>query len=166
MNTAPNVTKAPMTKDILGDSSESTAFRIRSRQKKMRGNAHPRINNQHPSEGHPQFETQEGELVKSRGESLIADFLHREGFKYTYERPIRLGRSIVVRPDFYLKRYDVIIEFWGMLNDANYLKNSNWKIAHYKKFNLKFIELEPEDLPHLKEIFYQKLEKAIRKSEP
>ena len=145
-----------MAKDILGDSSESTAFRIRSRQKKMRRKV--QLNNtQHPSEGRPKFETQEGELVKSKGELLIADFLHREGLRYTYERPVRLGRRIVVRPDFYLKRYNVNIEFWGMLDDANYLRNSHWKIAHYKKFNVKFIELEPEDLPHLKERFYQKL---------
>ena len=152
-----------MPKDILSDSTELTSIRIRSRQKKMRRSEHPKNNTPHSGEDRPPFETQEGELVKSRGELLIANFLHSEGLKYVYERPIRLGRRIIVRPDFYLKRYDVIIEFWGMLDDEKYLRNSRWKVAHYEKFQVKFIELEPEDLLRLKERFYLKLEKVLGK---
>lgn len=161
-----------MPKDILSDSASERAVRIRSRQKKNRGEqiqtknlkkgnnslSHSRI------QSGPHFETQQGELVKSKGELLIANFLYSEGLKYAYERPIRLGKRIIVRPDFYLKRYDVFIEFWGMLNDEKYQRNSRWKVAHYERFGVKFIELEPKDLACLKERFYSKLEKVVGKN--
>lgn len=180
MNTARNVKDTLMPKDILSDSTERS-IKIRSRHNKWRRNEqkiptkkmttrdakrhHESSSASNSSEGRPPFKTKGGELVKSRGELLVADFLHSEGLKYAYERPIRLGRHVIVRPDFYLKRYDVVIEFWGMLDDENYQRNSRWKVSHYKRFGVKFIELEPEDLFHLKERFYPKLEIAIGRNE-
>lgn len=169
-----------MPKDVLSDSTERS-IKIRSRHHKRPRNTQrietKKVTIRHESkhqneshrassssEGHPPFETRGGELVKSRGELLVANFLHDEGLKYAYERPIRLGRLAIVRPDFYLRQYDVVIEFWGMLDDENYMRNSRWKVAHYKRFGVKFIELEPEDLPNLKERFYQKLEKEIARN--
>jgi hypothetical protein len=113
-------------------------------------------NNQFP-EG--TFRTDRGEMVRSLGELAIANFLNREGLKYSYERPIRLGRH-TIRPDFYLKRYDVYVEYWGMLDDPIYFRNYKWKVSQYRSFGIKIIQIQSEDLADLRKIFHSRLEQV------
>lgn len=77
------------------------------------------------------FETLNGEIVKSFGEKIIADYLFEHDISYRYEgynlypgqlvefakddaAADRLKYRNVVRPDFYLEDYNLIWEHWGI----------------------------------------------------
>lgn len=77
------------------------------------------------------YETLNGEIVKSFGEKIIADYLFEHDIEYYYEKydlypsqlfPFakdsnaaeKLKTRSVVRPDFYLSDYNLIWEHWGI----------------------------------------------------
>lgn len=64
------------------------------------------------------FWTLNGEVVKSRGEQLIANWLFYNGVKYEYETPYRVDTANAqyrqYRPDFYLPDVDVYLEHWAV----------------------------------------------------
>ncbi|HWD18180.1 MAG TPA: ATP-dependent RecD-like DNA helicase [Verrucomicrobiae bacterium] len=67
--------------------------------------------------------TLRGDLVRSKSELIVADNLHREGIRYTYERPLTLDGALKY-PDFTIDDEDSgITYYWehcGMLSDAKY----------------------------------------------
>ena len=101
--------------------------------------------------------TLNGELVKSKGEKWIADFLFEHGIDYFYEysfyilkiKPddilhsddfkkncinfIKEFGKEKTKPDFYLKKYNLVWEHWGI--DENE-KSPEIKLEFYKKFGL------------------------------
>ena len=92
------------------------------------------------------YQTFGGDVVKSHGERLVADFLYFNGVNYAYERPYEhntatVGRS-QYRPDFYYPDIDVWHEHWAIDRDgkppadfAGYAESMAWKRqthAHYK----------------------------------
>jgi hypothetical protein len=97
-----------------------------------------------------------GEVVKSGGERMIADYLYQNNIRYEYERPMidSRGRRIS-RPDFYLPDYNVYIEYWGMVNSDQtdrrqaYIKSMEWKKERYRENGIKFISIYPQDLGYL-----------------
>jgi hypothetical protein len=100
--------------------------------------------------------TQRGEVVKSGGERVIADYLFSKGIKYEYEKPALdpSGRRIS-RPDFFLSEYNAYIEYWGMVNSnekterQEYIKSMEWKMQRYRESGMKFISIYPKDLDNL-----------------
>lgn len=52
-------------------------------------------------------------VVQSRGERQIADWLAARSITYRYDDKFQIIQGFTVRPDFYLPRYDVYIEYWG-----------------------------------------------------
>ena len=56
--------------------------------------------------------TERGETVKSHSEGLIADYFSRNSIRYEYEHPI----SGIGHPDFYRPDYDLVVEFWGLVD--------------------------------------------------
>lgn len=64
------------------------------------------------------FWTMNGEVVKSRGELLIADWLFHNGVKYEYETPYKIDTADAQRrqytPDFYLPDIDAYLEHWAV----------------------------------------------------
>ena len=66
------------------------------------------------------WKTAKGDVVKSFGELLIADYLFERGIHYQYEQRVEIGKFHAV-PDFTLPSwtYRLFIEFWGM-NTAEY----------------------------------------------
>ena len=104
--------------------------------------------------------TERGETVKSHSESIIADYFARKGIRYEYEYSI----SGIGKPDFYLPDYDLIVEFWGLVDadDENlrkrYIKTMKWKMAQYHSRKIKFISIYPRNLSNLDWIFQKKLE--------
>ena len=156
-----------MARGIIGDSTEES-IKILSRQKKQRGKYHKKpkklltsrdasMNSRFPQ---GTFRTDRGELVKSQGELTIANFLYHEGLQYTYERPIRLGK-FTIRPDFYLNRYNVFVEYWGMLDDPMYFRSFKWKVGQYRKSKVRLIPLQQSDLADLHNRFHSKLEQIL-----
>jgi len=116
---------------------------------------------------HQRLLTDRGEVVKSWGEKMIADYFHAHNIKYQYEKPASdsSNRRVISRPDFYLPEYDIYVEYWGMVNTEEpgkrreYVKGMEWKMARYRESGLKVISVYPKDLGHLDSIFRAKLKK-------
>lgn len=84
------------------------------------------------------FRTANGEVVKSQGERLIADFLFYSGVTYEYERAYPHDtvdvRHSQYRPDFYYPQADLWHEHWALDVDGNpprefdgYAESMRWK---------------------------------------
>ena len=95
--------------------------------------------------------TRRGELVRSRTEARIADFLHAKGIRYQYE-PTICGFV----PDFYVPEWNLIIEYWG-LKTPEYLERRRVKTGAFLRSNFRMISLEPEDWSELEAILSRKL---------
>lgn len=85
-----------------------------------------------------------GELVKSFGEAIIANFLYKHGIDYNYEKVYTelMDDRKIYKPDFTLDLagIEVYIEYFG-LNDDKYNKITNKKIEYHKIHNNKFIPI-------------------------
>ncbi len=68
--------------------------------------------------GREGFRTLQGEIVRSRGEQIIADWFFYNGVAYEYEAPYRVDTADAqhrqYRPDFYLPGPDVYLEHWAL----------------------------------------------------
>jgi DNA helicase IV len=84
------------------------------------------------------YRTFAGEIVKSHGERLIANFLYLNGVDYVYERPYDVDVSNSThsqyRPDFYYPAIDVWHEHWALGRDGKpppefegYAEGMAWK---------------------------------------
>ena len=74
-----------------------------------------------------EYETERGELVRSKSEKIIADHYSRRGIPYRYEYPLTVTdrkRQVVIHPDFTVlnKRTRQIYyhEHFGRLDDQDY----------------------------------------------
>lgn len=113
------------------------------------------------------YRTMNGELVKSGGERMIADYFFRNKIHYEYEKPATdaFNRRIA-RPDFYLPDYDIYVEYWGMAatkdgkDRKEYQKGMEWKMAKYKEAGIRFISIYPHEIEILDSIFQKKLKEA------
>lgn len=80
--------------------------------------------------------TENGELVRSKSEWIIADKLKAAGIKYQYEQPLVLD-GVERLPDFTIRDEDAgVVWFWehnGMLSDDEYKKRWERKKAAYHK---------------------------------
>ncbi len=92
--------------------------------------------------------TYRGEVVKSYGEMLIANFLYQNKINYEYERQYDFDTSDETHgqyyPDFYLPDYNLWIEYFGVDKDGNvpaywentkedYLQSMRWKDQCHKE---------------------------------
>lgn len=96
------------------------------------------------------LDTMQGERVKSVEELIIANFLYLNGIDYEYERPYPHGTPMY-RPDFYLKKYDLYLEHFGVdehnqakwltpFNEKKYVEDMLLKRERHKQYNTKLIE--------------------------
>ena len=95
--------------------------------------------------------TLRGEVVRSRSEKVIADWLFRRGIRYDYERPVFDSRGHRVGvPDFYLPDFGVYVEYWGLVGaDRGYEKRMARKIERYLRNGVRVVSLYPGDLRDL-----------------
>lgn len=87
-------------------------------------------------------------VVQSRGERQIADWLNRQAIDYRYDDKFQIIQGFAIRPDFYLSRFDVYIEYWGM-DTTDYKIGMLLKHKLYQQEGRKLISLHPTDLPDL-----------------
>jgi len=59
--------------------------------------------------------------------------------------------------DFYLPNGKVYIEFWGMESDPKYLERKKVKLEIYRKYDLRLIELDDNDIANLDDHLPKKL---------
>lgn len=97
------------------------------------------------------FGTMSGEVVKSQGERLIADWLFLNGVKYRYEHPYRHDVADEThsqyRPDFFYPDIDVWHEHWAIGRDGKppsafvgYAESMRWKRSTHQQFGTTLIE--------------------------
>ena len=86
------------------------------------------------------YETEKGEMVRSKSEVIIANILyqHRKDLLYKYERPLEVmigGREQIIHPDFtILNLHTGNICFWehaGRVDDARYVNEFVQKMNAY-----------------------------------
>jgi transposase-like protein len=87
-------------------------------------------------------------VVQSAGERRIADWLSARGIGYRYDDKFQIIQGYAIRPDFYLPRFDVYIEYWG-LDTTDYKIGMLLKQKLYQQEGKKLVSLYPADLPHL-----------------
>lgn len=82
------------------------------------------------------YETQRGEIVRSKSEVIIADALYFAKIPYHYEKPLKVGNK-VVHPDFTVlnvkNRKEYYWEHLGLLDDEDYLNKFLIKLDSYEK---------------------------------
>jgi hypothetical protein len=94
------------------------------------------------------FQTNNGELVRSKSEMLIANEFYRRGILYEYELPDDNLQNAL--PDFILQEYDnVIIEHLGLMTDAEYHKRWNEKAKQYEDEGRLYLCTNEEEMKHL-----------------
>jgi hypothetical protein len=99
--------------------------------------------------------TKDGHFVRSRAEVIIDDTLYDYGLVHAYEKKVPIEEELYT--DFYLPKEKVYIEFWGMENDPKYLERKKVKLEIYKKYDLKLIELDDNDIYNLDDHLPRKL---------
>ena len=76
---------------------------------------------------------------KSKKEIQIARLLERNNIAFQYEYPLAVvdgGKTRIYYPDFRLPEYGVIIEYFGVNNDAGYDARTRHKLEVYKKMGI------------------------------
>ena len=118
-----------------------------------------------------QSKTVRGEIVKSRAEKQIADYLNENNIKYVYEDQAKTTQSAfrtrISKPDFFLPDYGVHVEYWGLIDvgdwqDRNkYREDKEWKTEQYRKNGIKLISLYPWNLDDLDGAFRAEFRKVL-----
>jgi DNA helicase-4 len=91
-------------------------------------------------------ETLRGDYVKSRGEQVIANFLFEHDIPYLYERN-HWWKDINYRPDFTLEGKKVVIEYFGLADDPDYVEQCASKRDYWaQKPDWAFLEYGPASL--------------------
>lgn len=79
----------------------------------------------------------------SKGEYEIAKFLDEMKIDFEYEFPIAVVDSEKTKiwyPDFYLKEYQIVIEYFGMYNhNEAYKENADYKKGVFKNCGIQFL---------------------------
>ncbi len=95
---------------------------------------HPGQQNPFPEDGI--YQTNRGEMVRSKSEKIIADALEKYSVPYQYEPMLELGYSTVY-PDFVAlntrTRKTIYWEHLGILSDMDYASKNFKKIHSYEK---------------------------------
>lgn len=103
------------------------------------------------------FWTLNGEVVKSRGEQVIANWLFYNGVNYKYEATYRLETADAshrqYRPDFYLPDADAYLEHWALDEHGNsppefvgYKQGMAWKKRLHAENGTKLLETTMAEL--------------------
>lgn len=91
---------------------------------------------------------------KSNGEKAIADILSKYNIDFVYEYPLLIkerkendGEKLRIwYPDFWLPKYSIIIEYFGMINDKNYKNGKDCKVKAYKQLDIDCIPVYPKTI--------------------
>jgi hypothetical protein len=113
-----------------------------------------------------------GQPVRSKAERVIADYFTRHGIAYYYEAMATTNdwfifKAKISRPDFYLPQYNLFVEYWGLVDSPdpgtrdNYIRAMRWKMAQYRKNNIRFISIYPSNLNDLDYSFKRKFREAM-----
>ena len=102
----------------------------------------------------------DGHSVRSLSETLIDNWLYKNGYKHEYEKIVNVNNEYqsVIVCDFYLPDFDIYIEYWGKY-DEKYISRKHAKRKIYKEQNLKLLELDYESIKKINEVMANALKK-------
>ena len=84
-----------------------------------------------------EFVTERGEIVRSKSELIIANYLYHRGIPYRYEFPIHLNGLGLIHPDFIILnvrlRKEIIWEHHGRMDDEGYARKAVYRFNCYQK---------------------------------
>lgn len=91
---------------------------------------------------------------KSKGERAIAEVLKKYNIDFVYEYPILIketkdGDTEKLRiwyPDFWLPKYSIIIEYFGIVGDKHYDNCKKEKLKAYRNLDLDCIPVKPSTI--------------------
>lgn len=106
------------------------------------------------------YRTIRGVWVRSRGEYMIDNWFAEKGVVTYYEKAIYLDAQRIV-PDWYIPRLETYVEFLGLKGKPAYDRDWGKKKQAYKKHNIKFIELDDNDLIDLDRSIPKKLPRLL-----
>jgi DNA helicase IV len=103
------------------------------------------------------FWTLNGDVVKSHGERVVANWLFYNGVEYVYEAPYKVDTADAghrqYRPDFYLPGPDVYLEHWALdargeppAEFTGYKEGMAWKREVHAKNGTKLLETTTAEL--------------------
>lgn len=103
------------------------------------------------------FSTLCGEVVKSRGEMILADWLFYNGVEYRYETPYKYATATPdhqqYRPDFYFPQVDAYLEHWALDENGQppaefvgYAEGMEWKRNLHKARGTRLLETTAAEL--------------------
>lgn len=96
-----------------------------------------------------EYKCKDGDIVKSKGEREIDNFLFDNRIWHIYEKQyIHPETKKTAKPDFYLPDYNLYIEYFGISNDENYLRSKDYKIKMYqsdKSINFEYLTFEDDN---------------------
>jgi hypothetical protein len=101
------------------------------------------------------YKTRSGIRVRSKIEKIIADYLSSERIRFVYEPRLLLGEQLF-RPDFFLPRYDLYYEHFGM-DTIDYLAATEAKLDAYRKADLRFMYTTVADEPEIEDAIVDQL---------
>lgn len=112
----------------------------------------------------------------SPAEEKIAGYFKRKNIIYHHHPEIKVPKTFWIftipfvnlrlEPDFFLPEFNVFVEYWGMIDDPEYKKNSyDRKKKLYKDNSLDFISLYPKNMDNLDFVFTSKLLDLIKERE-
>ncbi len=99
--------------------------------------------------------TKDGHYVRSKAEVIIDNTLYDYGLVHAYEKKVPIEEELYT--DFYLPNGKIYIEYWGLENEPKYAERKKAKLAIYKKYDLKLIELDEKDISNLDDHLPKKL---------
>lgn len=116
--------------------------------------------------GNKKITCKDGRKVRSRAEKIIMDYFFDNYIRVIYERKIpytnEKGEEKELHPDFYLKDYDLYIEFNGLTNKS-YLNVKNYANKIYQEKGLKVEVLESDDIDDVETTMEKLLSKYQKK---
>lgn len=117
--------------------------------------------------GNKTKKAKDGRFVRSLSEKIILDYFFDNFIRVVYEKTIPYtndkGEEKELHPDFYLKDYDLYIEFNGLTN-KNYLSQKGYANKVYQSKGLKVEILESKDIDDIESTMERILSKYPKKA--
>ena len=107
----------------------------------------------------------DGHVVKSQAEREIDSWLYKNRIIHAYEKPLDVGETKPLHPDFFLEDYlgtgkSVFIEYFGVTGSEEYRRQTSYKMPLYKKAGITLICMYAQtDLKDLEYALETKLNK-------
>ena len=102
----------------------------------------------------------DGRKVRSKSEKIISDFFFKYKIRAIYEKSVFYyssdGKTIELKPDFYLPDYDIYLEHNG-LNNQSYKANKERTQQMYRELNYNVIITTEDDLEDIERVLKPKL---------